>query len=950
MDRQQSIREFVDYAEKLEGREKSEAQVFCDRLFKAFGHDGYAEAGATLEDPIKRSGRSTGFADLLWKPRLLLEMKSSNQKIQRHYQQAFDYWLHATPHRPRYVVICNFLEFWVYDFDIQLHEPVDKITLSELPDRFAALNFLFPEDPPPLFGNNRVAVTREAASKVAKVFNALIERGEDRQRTQVFILQCVVAMFSEDFDLLPRGLFTSLLAECMEINANSYDLIGALFTQMNSADKATGGRFIDVDYFNGGLFDQVGTIELNNAEISLLMDAAQENWRKVAPPIFGTLFQESMDKDYRHALGAHFTTESDIQKIIQPTIVKPWRERIENASKLKDLMALNNELLNIRVLDPACGSGNFLYVAYREIVNLNMEILTKIRDNFSRRSISKAGSGFLADASLFYGIDRDPFAVELAKVTLMLSKRLAVSEVEELWLEEEQSLSFDFDKPLPLDNLDDSITCGDALFEEWPSVDYIVGNPPFQSKNKMTEEFGASYVREVRGAYSEVSGRADYCVYWFRKTHDQLPDNGQAGLVGTNTIRQTYSREGGLDYIVENGGTIIDAVSSQVWSGDAVVNVSIVNWKKGGYDGEKKLVFQHGDNIDSPWSSHTVGHINTSLSLGFDVSQAASLMVNSESNTCYQGQTHGQAGFLLSDKQKAELLKDKTSGKVVHPYLIGDDVLGRIDGSPSRSIIDLNHCADVPAAKVYRLAFAHLQKNVLPSVQKNAEKERKANPKKKTGPRRSHARKWWKYWRSRDEMISEIMKNSRYIVCSRVTRRPIFQFVSKLVRPNDALQVFALDDDYSFGILQSSVHAEWFDSRCSTLKRDPRYTSNTVYDSFVWPQSPSTSQAVAVAKAALDYRKVRQSLVKSSSSCLREIYKDLETPGHNRLRDSQEKLDKAVRAAYSMKNNDDTLEFLFNLNCVAVKKEVAKQFVQGPGIPKKVAKSKLKISRDCVKS
>ena len=151
------IRTLVDYGRTLAGDEKGEAQVFCDRLFQGFGHDGYKEAGATLEFRVKRKGRGTGFADLVWKPRLLLEMKSRGEKLQKHYQQAFDYWLNTTPDRPEYVVLCNFDEFWVYDFNVQLHEPVDRVQLEELPVRYTALNFLFPDKPKPQFRNDRVA-------------------------------------------------------------------------------------------------------------------------------------------------------------------------------------------------------------------------------------------------------------------------------------------------------------------------------------------------------------------------------------------------------------------------------------------------------------------------------------------------------------------------------------------------------------------------------------------------------------------------------------------------------------------------------------------------------------------------------------------------------------------------------------------------------------------------
>ena len=182
------LTEFVRYCDRLKGDEKGEAQVFCDRLFQAFGHEGYKEAGAVLEHRIHRA-KGIWFADLFWETRVLLEMKRRGENLRAHFQQAFEYWIRAVPHRPRYVILCNFDEFWIYDFDKQIDEPVDVVKLEELPQRSIALNFLFPDNPDPIFGNDREAVTREAADSVARVFNSLVNRGEDRARAQRFILQ-----------------------------------------------------------------------------------------------------------------------------------------------------------------------------------------------------------------------------------------------------------------------------------------------------------------------------------------------------------------------------------------------------------------------------------------------------------------------------------------------------------------------------------------------------------------------------------------------------------------------------------------------------------------------------------------------------------------------------------------------------------------------------------------
>lgn len=940
------IQEFVAYARTLKGDEKGEAQVFCDRLFKAFGHGGYKEAGATLEYRVKGQGKSTKFADLLWRPRLLLEMKKRGEKLQRHYTQAFEYWLQLVPQRPRYVILCNFDEFWIYDFDLQLNDPVDMIALGDLPHRYTAFNFLFPIEKKPQFGNNRVDVTRAAADKVARVFNSMVARGEDRERAQRFALQCVVAMFSEDAELLPRGLFSELLDECKS-GESSYDLIGGLFRQMNNEHPARGGKFKNVRYFNGGIFQVIDPIELRPDEIDLLAVAATEDWSKVQPPIFGTLFQSSMGKEERHAYGAHFTSEADIQKVVLPTIVRPWRERIDATKTLKDLKELLEELRRFRVLDPACGSGNFLYVAYRELKRLELGLMAKIHTDFGRRAQQAVGTRSLVSTKQLYGIDKSEFGVELAKVTLMLAKELAIDE-SRAWIDEAQlDLPFEVDAALPLDNLDKNIIYDDALFCKWPKVQAIIGNPPYQSKNKMQQEYGSAYVEKVRAQYPEVPGRADYCVYWFRRSHDELPKGGHAGLVGTNTVRQNYSREGGLDYIVGNGGTITEAVSTQVWSGDAVVHVSIANWIKGDQLGKKKIFTQLGDLRDSPWDVVEVDRIGSALSASHDVTQAQRLRANIESGACYQGQTHGHEGFLLDLQSAHAMKKDAASKTALHPYLTGDDLLST--GSPSRYAIDLNHCDDVLTAMKHGRAFQHVQANVLPTMKANADKERKET-KKETGPRQSHYQRWWKYWRGRPEMLTRLATLPRYIACARVTKRPIFEFIDPSIHPNDALQVFTLADDYSFGILQSDTHWEWFVARCSTLKGDFRYTSDTVFDSFPWPQSASLAQAKKVAGAAVALRQLRRKVMTDNSWGLRELYRTLDLPGQNLLKAAHEKLDAAVRAAYGMKAKDDPLAFLLALNATLADSEASMRPVVGPGLPPTVKEAASFISADCIKT
>ncbi|MEI6175943.1 MAG: DNA methyltransferase [Verrucomicrobiota bacterium] len=937
-DHSDSLSAFVTYVQThLTGDEKGESADFLDHLFRALGHDGIKEAGASRETRVAKKGGGKTFADLLWPERVLIEMKSRGKKLDRAYDQVFDYWTHIVPHRPPFVILCNFDEFWIYDFNQQLFDPVEKITLAELPARAEALAFLLPTPRKPLFNNNRVEVTRKAADDLAALFRSLVNRGEDRNRSQRFILQILVTLVSEDMDLLPRQILARLIGECQEKGESSYDLIGGLFRQMNSQTPARGGRFTDVPYFNGGLFSDIDPIELEPAELELLSNAAQRKWDLVKPEIFGTLFQSSMDSNERHAFGAHFTSEFDIRKVVGPTIVRPWREKMEAAwDKVGKLKEVLRDLRLFRVLDPACGSGNFLYVAYRELKRLEREILVRLSEISKGEPLETAVS-----IHQFYGIDIQPFAVELAKVTLMLAKEQEVRETAKL--HDSEGLLV-LENPLPLDNLDKNILCADALFTDWPKADAIIGNPPYLGAKLLKPTYGSDYVKQLRSAFPEVPGMADFCVYWLRKAHDQLAPDGRAGLVGTQNIRSNASRIGGLDYITSTG-TITEAVSAQVWSGEAAVHVSIVNWIKGDDAGTKSLIFQRGDSAESPWETFELPQINASLSNELDVTSAVRLLANYEPQRCFSGQFPRNHGFLISPEVASKMiLADPRNKDVIHPFFIGSELL--TTGIPQRWVIDFQKL-DLFDAKSYPIPFDYLREHVLPHVSALAEKEF-AKSGKRTGQDQLWLQTWWQHFRCRKDLVDSVNRLTRYIACSDTTKRPIFDFISPGIRPDHKLRVFAFGDDYSFGILQSQAHWLWFIAKCSKLKGDYNYTSSTVFDTFPWPQSPTRPQIEAVAKESVALRQLRRDVMTKMNWSLRDLYRTLEEPGANPLREAQARLDTAVRAAYAMPKDADILAFLLDLNQSCAAKEATGEKITPPGLPLPVEEHDKFVTSDCI--
>lgn len=963
--RKEDVDEFVSYVkDNLVGDEKGQAQLFCDRLFRAFGHKGIFEADGNLEVRVKESEtEKTKFIDCLWSPAgkdgVLIEMKRKDIKnLESHFPQARDYWMNLVPSRdigpgcrkPRYIVLCNFDKFIIYDE----FNKVDEVTLDELPERYTCLSFL--EGKAPLFKNNTEDISKDAARLIGELYQYLtIDKQEDKERTQHFILQCVLALFSEDVELLPKGFFTQIIQDCLDGKCDAYDEIGNLFRQMANPVPARAGKLKDIRYFNGGLFKEIDPVILDQHCLEVLKEVADKDWTKVNPSIFGALFEGTMRSKERHKFGAHFTSEVDMLRVITPTIIRPWKEKIAKADTIEKLNEVRRQMGEYRVLDPACGCGNFLFVAYREMKELECQVIDKLFEfpshqrrnfNFNFPSVIKT--------SQFFGIDVQPIAVEVAKMTMMIAKELC----NRTYLKRISAYgsSLDFDESLPLENMDNNILLQDALFSEWPAFDVVVGNPPFQSKNKMIEELGAAYVDKVKRAYPDVPGRADFCVYWLRKTHTLMKEGQYAGLVGTNTIRQNYSRMGGLDYIVEEGGTILDSVSTEVWSGDAAVYVSIATWKKGEEKRKKVLSIQVGDSIDSPFEDYELDHINSALSL-FDATKAYVLQINRRSGACYQGQTHGNKYFLLTKEQAQKFLADKKNEDIIHPYLIGEELLGQMHSQPQRYVIDFRKAKDVFEVASYKDLYNHIHEFVYPLFKKKADDEvkrnedaKKINPEyKEKKDHQSAFKTWYKLFRSRNELMDHIEDIDRYIACSCVTKRPIFEFISSKIHPNAALQVFPLDDDYSFGILQSVVHWEWFVARCSTLKGDWRYTSDTVFDSFPWPQNPTRKQIEEVAKQAKALRDKRYEFMEERQLTLRQLYRIMDDTPNNPVSEIQNKLDNAVRDAYGMRHDADVLQFLLELNGKLYQKEQNDEIIQGPGLPNKIKDKSELVSEDCVK-
>jgi len=850
-----------------DGSERAEAQTFLNELFACYGQDRQS-TGARFEEA--QQGR---FLDLIWPRVCIVEMKRPSEagRLASHRAQALGYWRGAADPKhhvpaPRYVVLCAFRRFEVWEPGAYPNDPRLQFDLRELPDLADSLMFLAGREP--VFSGHQEPVTRHAVGLITTLYRALGDRraaGPDELRD--FVLQAVWSMFAEDLGQLEGHLFTRLVDELIEHpERSSADDLGLLFDWLNRAgERPAGGLYRDTRYVNGGLFERPARVHLDQDELAVLRIACEANWRYVEPHIFGSLLEGALGHDAQWALGAHYTHEADIHKVIGPSIVHPWQERIENASSLAEIGQLQEQLLNYVVLDPACGSGNFLYIAYRALRRLEKRLSERDGDLRRRGGHRQANQGAL---SAFFplqnikGIEISPFAVALARVTLWMAHKLAVDELDLT------------EATLPLEDLS-GIQAGDALRTPWPQASVIIGNPPFHGDRHLRALLGDDYVRWLSGAFD--CGVKDHCVYWFRQAHDHLHDGQRAGLVGTNSISQNRARSASLNYIVERGGVIGDAISTQDWPGAANVDVSIVNWIKNPEVPPASFLLdgRQVEAIDTALTDSTI-----------PIADVPSIPQNRR--RAFQGFLPGAEFDINVDQARALLARtDVRYADVVKPYLGSRDITRSIDQTPSRFSVDF---AQMPLEEAMRYPAA------LEILRQQAKEAREGSTSYHRNPR------WWQYLWPRPDFRIAAGDIHRFIAGTRVSKRIFFVWCEADWLPSDSTNVFALDTDYAMGVLTSRIHTDWAAAKSSTLEDRIRYTPSSAFDTFPWPQA-GTEKRARIGDLAQQLLGRRSLLCDEHHVGLNTLYNHLDDGAFQALRRLHDQLDLAVIDAYGWPPN-----------------------------------------------
>lgn len=849
-----------------QGTERAEAQTFCNELLACYG-----TARKEVASFEERTGAG-GFIDMIWPEVCLIEMKrpSEADKLASHREQGLDYWKEVSKqagesgHKaPEWIVVCAFDRFEILDPDRGWDKPVDAFPLAELPERLGSLKFLAQEEP--YFRASQADLSRDAVVKLTDLYSGLRDRrASDLDTLRIFILQIVWAMFAEDLGLLPNNVLSRVLEGLIkDPSRSSADDLGQLFRYLAEPQPrpAKGSLYEGTPFANGGLFEQPAQVHLTVEELKTLLDTCNLDWHQVEPAIFGAILQGALGKDKQWALGAHYTSEADIMKVVGPTVIEPWTERIEALAGAKEAEKAWRDLMSYVVLDPACGSGNFLYVAYRELRRIELRLRERLAELRAAEGIAPQEEMDFFPITNMRGIEVEVFAAELARVTLWMGHKLAADEMREHGLSE---------PTLPLVDLS-GVKRAHALRIDWPEADAIIGNPPYHGSQMLRGEVGDAEIDFLKQEFK--IGVKDYSVYWFRKTHERLKCNGRAGLVATNSVTQNRNRKASLDWIVNNDGVITDAISKQEWTGDATVNVSIIDWVKGPEVEPTRFVL---DGVE-------VAGITPALSpLGSDVTSAVPL--ESNAGFAFQGPIPVGKGFLLESEEAQRLLAltDADYRQVVRPYLIGKDITEDPHQQPRRWIIDFA-TRSLEEASEWPAALDLVRERVKPFRDKNRRKTRRE--------------KWWLLGELVPALRATLEPLDRYIGGTATGKRLFFCWADPWTCPSNAMNVFAFDDQYAMGVLCSAAHDAWAWGQSSTMRIDLRYTPTTVFETFPWP-APSLERRGTIDELCRALFHLRSGLCLKREVGLTTLYNEVDEGMHKELKDLHRELDRAVVAAY----------------------------------------------------
>jgi len=878
-----------------ETNERAEASTFWNEFLAVFGVP--RRRVSVFEKHVTKAGGKAGFIDLFWPKVMIAEHKSLGKDLDRAFTQAIDYFPGLSDAElPRYVVVSDFAHFRVHD--LETGEDTE-VPLEDLHENVHVFSFIagyqvrkFREQDP---------VNIKAADKLARLHDRLLEIGYGGHDLEVYLVRLLFCLFAEDTGIfMPRGLFYDFIEQRTSIDGSDLAArLNELFEVLNTPEekrlKTLDEQLNSFPYINGGLFaERLATASFDRELRQLLLDCCDLDWGQVSPAIFGSLFQGIMDADMRRNLGAHYTSEQNIMKVIGPLFLDNLKEELAKCSKSRaKLEAFHNKLASLHFFDPACGCGNFLVITYREIRLLELEIIRRLhgKQRQALELLDVIDQYVKVNVDQFHGIEIEEWPAQIARVAMWLIDH----QMNELVGEE---LGNTFVR-IPLVK-SANIVQGNALQLDWSEViepetcRYILGNPPFRGSTYQTKEQKtdlSAVLHGIRGA-----GKLDFVSGWFAKAVDymQTSPRMEAALVSTNSITQGEQVGALWSALYPKGARINFAHRTFQWTneaaGIAAVHCVIIGFSL--TERPRKVLYEYQNARGEPLAIDAQ-HINPYLVDGPETFLTPRRQpLNPETDLMFAGGKPAEGGQLIFDdteKQRIEA-EDPIAARYIRPFMMGAEMINGVK----------RWCLWLVDVKPQDLRSSRELKQRVEAVRD----KRLASTKAQT---REDAKRAHEFQEVRDPKTA-------YLAIPKVSseRReyiPIGYFGSEVIA-GDKLFLLPNATPYTFGVMCSLMHMAWTRSVCGRLKSDYSYSNTIIYNNFPWPQAgeaqrkkvETTSQAILEARANYP------------DATLADLYDPLSMPVD--LRKAHEANDKAVDAAYGrrrFKAEAERVGYLFEL-------------------------------------
>lgn len=884
--------------------ERGETQTFYNEFFNVFGVN--RRRVATFEEPVKKLGNKQGFIDLLWKGVLLVEQKSEGRDLTKAKAQALDYFPGLKDNElPQYVLACDFQNFELWDLD---NNKGYEFKLSELSENIELFGFIAGYEKKEYQDFQQANI--KASELMGKLYDELRESGYAQHDLELFLVRILFCMFADDTGIFERDIFKQLIENrTREDGSDTGAWLTQLFEVLNTPiDKRY--KTLDEDlaafpYINGSLFDKTVHIPSFDSKMrQALLDCCYYTWNGVSPAIFGSLFQCVANKEKRRTLGEHYTTEKNIMKTISPLFLDDLKAEFaklkndKSTSKNARLKEFQRKLAKLKFLDPACGCGNFLVIAYRELRQLELEVLKELYVKKGQLfELFDASRVSLIDVDNFYGIEIEEFPAKIAEVAMWICDH-------QMNIELSKAFGQYFAR-IPLKKTA-HILCGNALTTDWKDIvkpeelSYILGNPPFIGK----KEQSTAQSNDIKTIFHNLSGVGvlDYVTAWYMKASEFMQNTKiKTAFVSTNSI--TQGEQVGILWteLFKYGIKIHFAHRTFVWdseaSGKAHVHCVIIGFAC--FDTDKKRIFDYHD-IKGDAHEILVKNINPYLidfkniviqkrsnSLGTFSMQYGSMPIDKSRKN-----EDKLKGFILNEAAKKELEQNEPqSKKYIKLYGGGDEILNG----------ELRYCIWLKDCSPNEL-------NNMPMIKKRVEEVKKF---RETSPRDAT-----KKLAERPYLFGEIRQpNEDFIAIPKVSseRRKYVPICicKKDFIANGSTLLLPTSDLYCFGVLTSIMHMTWMRYICGRMKSDYQYSAEIVYNNFPWPTKPTDKQKEKVKELA---QQILDTRAKYPNCSLAILYNPETMPPD--LIKAHTKLDKAVDACYGKKifaSDSERMEFLFNL-------------------------------------